>query len=267
MSHSAKKPPAQTASQLPLRALAGAVLPTLLWILLPAAAATAGPDTRERLSAGSPAWLQAIGQLTVPGLKTEQGRERHHTERCSATLVGPADQPQADLIITAWHCLEAYRDLSRTITFTLLPHSSARREISARPYADGGGMAADWALLRLNDPVPRSEVAAIPLHPGLADAEQTILMAGYSRDAGIGLSGGILSYDPACRITHNTARQGYTNCTAHKGASGGAVIQLGAQGEPLLSGIISEGDGAHDSRFVPVAVMRTAAQRAILRVP
>ncbi|MDP4918196.1 MAG: hypothetical protein NWR12_10785, partial [Haliea sp.] len=63
------------------------------------------------------------------------------------------------------------------------------------------------------------------------------------------------------------ARQGYTNCTAHKGASGGAVIQLGAQGEPLLSGIISEGDGAQDSRFVPVAVMRAAAQRAILRVP
>jgi hypothetical protein len=221
-------------------------------------ASTAGEDPRRQLSVDSPRWLSAIGQLSVPGLKTEQGHASHHTERCSATLIAANAAPQADLIVTAWHCLEAYRDLSKRITFTLLPGSPAPRIISARPVADGGSMAADWALLRLTEAVARADVPALALNPGLADPEKTVLMAGYSRDAGIGAGGRILSFDPACRITRSNAELGYSDCRAHKGASGGAVIQLNDDGEPLLSGIISEGDGLQDSRFVPIAVVRDA---------
>ncbi|MEZ5556643.1 serine protease [Haliea sp.] len=229
-----------------------------LQLLLPIFANAAGEDPRQQLSGQSPRWLSAIGQLSVPGLKTEQGHATHHTERCSATLIAADEAPEADLIVTAWHCLEAYRDLSKRITFTLLPGSPAPRIISARPVADGGSMAADWALLRLTEAVARADIPALALHPGLADTEKTVLMAGYSRDTGVGAGGRILSYDPTCRITRSNAALGYSDCRAHKGASGGAVIQLNDDGEPLLSGIISEGDGLQDSRFVPIAAVRNA---------
>lgn len=235
-----------------------------LQLALPAAAATENTDPRQRLSAASPLWLRAIGQLTVPGLKTEQGHARHHTERCSATLIAPAGELQAELIVTAWHCLESYRDLTRTITFTLLPASSTPLVIGARPVADGGSMAADWALLRLEHAVPQAEIPALALQPGPPDPQRTVLMAGYSRDAGMGDEGNVLSYDPACRITRSSATLGYSNCRAHKGASGGAVIQLNDRGQPLLSGIISAGDGHQDSRFIPVVALRSALPATVL---
>jgi hypothetical protein len=83
-------------------------------------------------------------------------------------------------------------------------------------------------------------------------------MAGYSRDQGIGEGGRRLSFDPACLITARAPASSASNCRAHKGASGGAVMQLSAAGTPLLSGVISEGDGAGLSTFVPVAAFRSA---------
>jgi hypothetical protein len=45
---------------------------------------------------------------------------------------------------------------------------------------------------------------------------------------------------------------------AHKGASGGAVIQLSDSAEPLMSGVISQGNGEGRSTFVPVSGFRSA---------
>ncbi|MEQ9464722.1 MAG: trypsin-like peptidase domain-containing protein [Haliea sp.] len=227
----------------------------LLFLLL-AIASGANGDTRLRYSPAAPDWLRAIGQLTVPGLRLENGHVRHHTERCSATLVAAPGASHASVIVSAWHCLEDYEDLSQRIVFTLLPASGTPLEIEAVRYRDGGGMAADWALLRLRQRVSLAQVPALQLHPHQADPALPVVMAGYSRDSGAGANGEQLSYDPACRITAADNRSGDSDCRAYKGASGGAVVQLTAAGVPLLSGVISEGNSVDYSRFVPVAAFR-----------
>ena len=222
----------------------------------------AGTDGRVRFGASSPDWLRAVGQLQVPGIKYESGRRRHYTERCSATLVETTSTVSANTIVTAWHCLEFYRDLTHNIVFTLLPDAEEPIRIEAVPVSDGGSMEADWAILRLRQAVPRNRIQALSLHSQQADPTLPLVMAGYSRDAGIGTSGDSLSYDPACRITHtgpgNTSHRD-SDCRAFKGASGGAVIQFSG-GEPLLSGVISEGNSADLSRFVPALVFRHRLQ-------
>ncbi len=233
-------------------------LPQTLLLLLLASIAGANEDSRLRYSPTSPDWLRAVGQLAVPGIRLEDGYARHHTERCSATLVAVPGATHASVIISAWHCLEFYRDLSQRITFTLLPAGPEPLVIEAVRYADGGSMAGDWAVLRLRQPVALAQVPALQLHPDQADPALPVVMAGYSRDAGAGAHGDELSYDPACRITASDRRSGDSDCRAFKGASGGAVIQLAETGTPLLSGVISEGNSVDYSRYVPVSVFRQA---------
>jgi hypothetical protein len=224
----------------------------LLLLALAVVAGSAIGDPRQAYSDLSPAWLGAVGRLSVPGSRIRDGRRAHQLEDCSATLVGREASPWADTIVTAWHCLEFYNDLSRPITFTLLP--GRRGELTREAYrlGDGGGMDADWAILRLYQPVAAEEVTALAVGAGAADRARPVIMAGYSRDDGLGHGGRRLTYDPACRITAQTAARGHTDCRAHKGASGGAVIQLSPGGEPQFTGVVSAGDGESTSIFVPV---------------
>lgn len=233
----------------------------LLFLLLPAAATPAAAqgstDPRQPFQAGvSPDWLRAVGRLTVPGIRYEDGRRRHHTERCSATLVRGKSDRQADTIVTAWHCVEYYEDLSQRILFRVLDADSRPLEIEARRIADGGDIDADWAILKLQRPVTRGEVPALEV--GAVAQQETLLMAGYSRDTGLGAGGRQLTYDPQCRVTNR--EPGYTDsdCKAYKGASGGAVIQLAGDGSPLLAGVISQGDGERLSRYIPIGMFRAA---------
>jgi len=191
-------------------------------------------DPRQIYSSESPDWLRAVGKLQVP----------------SST--------RADTIVTAWHCLEFYRDLSKPIVFTLLPGS--RDSIASEAYrlADGGGMHADWAILRLYDAVPVSSVNPMTIHPEQADPGRPIIMAGYSRDRAVGNNGDHLSYDPDCAITHQSQRSSDSNCTAHKGSSGGAVTQVSPAGDPRICGVISQGNGVGLSTFVPINGFRHA---------
>ena len=131
---------------------------------------------REFFSNTSPAWLLAVGKLQVPGIKFEQGIRRNHWENCSATLVTQSVGNRANTIVTAWHCLEFYTDLSKTITFTLPEHGFSTE---AYRLADGGGMDADWAVLRLQHKVPASVASALAIHPKKADVQRPISMAGY----------------------------------------------------------------------------------------
>ncbi|MBN7796316.1 trypsin-like serine peptidase [Parahaliea mediterranea] len=215
------------------------------------------PDPRRAYREGhSPAWLRAVGRLVVPGIRYENGRRRHHTERCSATLVSSGGA--AETIVTAWHCLEYYEDLSQRIVFQLATNAGDTVEIEATRLADGGGMDADWAILRLQRPVAGAQAPALAPLTSAADPALDLVMAGFSRDEGIGQRGGQLSYDPACRITDRQATYMDSDCRAYKGASGGAVIQLSASGVPQLAGVISQGDGAGLSRFIPVAAFRAS---------
>ncbi len=209
-------------------------------------------------STDAPQWLRAVGKLQVPGYKYHDGRRSHHREDCSATLVARPTSASANTIITAWHCLEFYRDLSKPITFTLLPGSGENIAIEAYRLADGGSMHADWAILRLYQPIPAHQVNAMRIHPERADPDRPIAMAGYSRDSAVGSNGDLLTFDPGCAITFQALGSSDSNCTAHKGASGGAVTQLSASGEPRICGVISQGDGVGLSTFVPVNGFRTA---------
>lgn len=244
-----------------------AVFLTALLGCLPWASALAdagGEDPRVAYSAGSPPWLQAVGKLAVPGSRSENGYRKHRREDCSGTLVAASKTSRdADVVVTAWHCLEFYEDLSRPIQFTLLPGSEHAITREAYRLSDGGGMHADWALLRLHKPVPRAVVPALTPHPGRADDKAPVSMAGYSGDAGLGAEGSVLTYDPACRITRQESRESESDCSAYKGASGGAVVQQGGDGEAHYSGVISRGDSQAISIYVPVSGFRTPLNRAL----
>ena len=221
--------------------------------------AAAAADTRLVYGDAAPSWLRAVGKLRVPGSRYRDGRRRHLQEDCSATLVRRGSGNRADTIITAWHCLAYYSDLSRPITFTLLPGQDRSEEREAYRVADGGGMHADWAVLRLFQPITGD--LALAIHPDRADPARPVSMAGYSRDTAKGDGGARLTFDPSCLITRQGTTVSDTDCVAYKGASGGAVVQLSPTGEPELSGVVSQGNGAGLSIFVPVAEFRSAVLR------
>ena len=94
-----------------------------------------------------------------------------------------------------------------------------------------------------------------------ANPQRAIIMAGYSRDDGVGAGGQHLSFDPACLITRQDPTSSDTNCTAYKGASGGAAIQLSSAGTPLVYGVISQGNGAGLSTFIPAQGFSSAIRQ------
>jgi hypothetical protein len=208
----------------------------------------------------APDWLRAVGKLQVPGIRFRDGRRSHNLEDCSATLIAAPAAPQADLILTAWHCLAYYTDLSKSITFTLLPDSSAGVTREAVRLADGGGMHADWAILRLRETVTADRARALVVSADRGDPSYQIAMAGFSRDPGTGGHGAHLSYDPGCNITSQLPRSTESDCAAHKGASGGAVVQTLPGRDPQLLGVISQGDGEGVSTYVPVSVFRAEVE-------
>jgi hypothetical protein len=230
-------------------------------VALFALALLAAADDRLPYSVSSPGWLLAVGSLRVPGVKLQGGYRRHYREDCSATLVASVPGRAADIVVTAWHCLELYTDLSRPILFTLRKGLDRQLVQEARLLAHGGGMHADWAILRLAHPVPADRVAALTLHPGHADPDRPIIMAGYSRDGGLGAYGEQLTYDPTCSILRQSPGAGDSDCAAYRGASGGAVIQLSPQGEPQLAGVISRGDSRGMSIFMPIDGFRGTLRR------
>jgi hypothetical protein len=229
-------------------------------VLLAVCATSAQADSRETYHSQSPIWLQAVGKLQVPGIKYSQGHPRNHHENCSATLIARSRNSEptsavADTIVTAWHCLEFYSDLSKAITFTLMYGTQSSFSSEAVRVADGGSMRADWAVLRLRQPVPAAKVAALTLLPSMANPLKPISMAGYSRNN----PQQRLSYDLDCDITSQPLKgSSASNCKALKGSSGGAVIQLSSAGEAMLTGVISQGDSQNLSLFVPVDIFRRA---------
>ena len=253
----------------PTKCLATAAAPVRLvvslwvafWQLSVQAQSTAETSHEARLaySAQSPAWLRTVGKLDVPGYRIEQGRRVHHRENCTATLLGTSED--ARHIVTAWHCLEYYRDLSKPISFTARDNRGEWFSREAYRLADGGGMHGDWAILRLYQPVASTDLVALQLHPRRADPSRPVTMAGYSRDSGLGENGEQLTYDAGCRIIAEAREGNDSDCLAYKGASGGAVVQLSNAGEPLYAGVISRGDSNGLSIYVPVSHFRLTLEQ------
>jgi V8-like Glu-specific endopeptidase len=206
----------------------------LLALLLGTATAQAGE--RAIFSADSPQQLRAVGKLTVPGSDRVDGERRHRDENCSASLVGPST------ILTAWHCLEYYRDLSREPVFTL-PLVPGQDAIPARRLADGGSMDADWAILRLAQPIHSVKPLQVV---AFSSTDNEVMIAGYARDDGLGAGGEKLTWQAGCKLSEANRRRVGTDCVTYKGASGGAV--LSATG---IVGVISAGDSSEQTFFSP----------------
>jgi len=217
-------------------------------------------DPRLVHDAATPSWLNAVGRLTVPTTRSEQGRIRHFTEDCTATLVETSSSSQADTLVTAWHCLENYSDLSHPIVFTLTKANGDRLVREARLHISGNSMHADWAVLKLASYVLNEEVPSLELYEQSLDSAEPVMMAGYSKDTGLGESGSQLTYDPHCLITALSTRANATDCVAHKGASGGPVVQIDNRGRIKIVGVVSEGDGQGYSSFVDVNRFRRFAR-------
>lgn len=230
----------------------------LLAALSRVAVAAADADDRRVRGAEGPAWLYAVARLEIPGSRYVAGRRQHHLETCSATVLAADSSSGRPLLLTAWHCLEHYDDLSKPLRVALETSAGRTYRLEAYRLADGGGMHADWALLGLRGALPDLSRVGLALAPARADSARPVTMAGYSRDAGLGRLGVALTYDPDCRITAQARANTATDCRAHKGASGGAVVQQDAAGRSYLAGVISEGDGAGYSGFVPVTRFRGA---------
>ncbi len=200
-------------------------------------ASTALGEGRVVFDGKSPRELLAVGRLTVPGHDHIDGRRRSREENCSASLVAPST------ILTAWHCLEYYSDLSRDPQFTL-PAVMGETSVAATRLADGGGMDADWALMRLARPV--RQVSPLPVADAPAAADGKILMAGYARDSGLGAGGRQLTWQANCRVQDRGASRVGTDCVTYKGASGGPVLVNGQ-----VVGVISAGDSERRTYFAP----------------
>ena len=204
--------------------------------------------------------MAAVGKLDVPGQKWENAEMVHVAEHCTATLVTENPREDAAYILSAWHCMEYYRDLSMTIQFSL-PSLGLSRQ--ARLVASGGSMSADWALLKLDHPVPGHQVPALSgLRREHSPAGTKVIMAGFSGDDDVGRGGAILSYDDSCHILSTSRQLVTTDCSAFKGASGGPVILQTSDHYQLL-GIISVGDSMSRSMYVPTGVFLAPLRRIV----
>ncbi len=206
----------------------------------------------------SPSWLAAVGRLAVPGQQWEDGDWTQQLEHCSATLLTPSNDSRVSYLISAWHCVEYYRDLSYDISF-ILP--GAKQISKARLVASGGGMDADWALLKLIEPMLSTQiqgpVVAISASTNNGQVNRSdgalVTMAGYSS----ALPGAPLSYDEDCKILAREATRIATECRASKGASGGPVVSKNGQ----LLGVISAGDGDQLSYFAPISLFASVLRQ------
>lgn len=235
---------------------------------IPLTSASPSEDPRRDWDYRSHDWLIAVGRLEVPGHRRVDGEARHHTERCSATLVSAPGAARAEHIVTAWHCLEWYDDLSQPILFSLDAGGGQTLQRTAHRLASGGSMASDWAVLRLLEPVDlRRPWQALALESSESGPAGIVWMAGFSRDAGAGQAGRTLSYHAGCRITATTDRLLDTDCRAARGASGGAVIRLAPDGQARLAGVISAGNSQDLTRFVPVSQFARRLPATLLPKP
>jgi hypothetical protein len=92
---------------------------------------------RQRFDATAPKWMANVANIEGPAIKYEQGRARHYIEYCSGTLLKSAKTSQPRFMISAWHCVEHYQDLSRDLT-VYFPHSQSRHKAYSARWLERG---------------------------------------------------------------------------------------------------------------------------------
>lgn len=230
----------------------GVCVTLVAWVALIAPCPIATAETAEIEADRTMDVLQSVGKLLVPNVRYENGYARHFDERCSATLVsGEAEAMESRLILSAWHCIEYYRDLSKTLIYEQPGHPP----VSARILVAGGSMRDDWVLLRLAkalpNPIPLPISTSTLSEPRSATQNGQLIMVGYPIDGEAERARVVVSN---CVHTPSSGRDRGSSCVIERGASGGAVFAgntpLGEQPEYL--GVISRGDRKSLSIYVPI---------------
>lgn len=235
------RPELGRAMSLVLACAVTAVCITACLLASSALAQQARPDTASGMP-GQAAALASVGRLLVPAVRYKNGYPSHFFENCSATLVAhAAGAAYSRIVVSAWHCIEDYRDLSRSLIF----ENVAGTQTVARVIKSGGGMHSDWVLLRLDEALPGPAV----LNPASRPPGAAYLTAGYPRPAQ-GLQT-VLQVHNACQAIGAPAPDITIDCVLTKGASGGGVFN--SDEAVSYAGVISRGDSATLSIFVPVA--------------
>lgn len=189
-------------------------------------------------------WQASVVRVVVPVTRLEGRYRRHFFEECSGTVVSVAGNLR---VLTAWHCFDGVDTVGDRTAALMLNNQT----IPLRLLQSGGGIDSDWALLEARDPARAPLPAPLPVAALKVAPGDRVLMAGFSRDRGLGAGGAELTFDPSCRVTAVLPGSVSTNCAAHKGASGGPVLIERADGW-AVTGVISRGDGEGTSLYAPV---------------
>ena len=208
----------------------------------------------------SPSWTKSVGRLIIPSIKIEKGQHLSFKETCSASLISKKKFPSSRFILTAWHCFENYYDISRPINFEIKDLKGNIISRIAYRRSNGGGMHADWAILKLDKEVKRSEVKPIEYFIPDISVGDSISIAGYAKDKIFAGNRFDLNYGE-CKVTEIATDIRLTDCTAVKGNSGGPVMLKIDQYNFGLAGIISEGNERNISSFVPIKIFYPELQK------
>ena len=175
-------------------------------------------DTRKVFNAQSPDFLESYGKFMVNGI-----------QRCTANIVSDDNSKDSFIVTTAEHCIKKNTD-KFSVIFTKKNGRKIKRNLSLLTVNKKN----DYAILKLNRVILNSQIKPLSIAKNFYDVweeaddedyELTITVAGFSGDEYIGEKGKVLTYDQDCElIREDNSYTAVTNCTAYKGASGGAMV-------------------------------------------
>ncbi len=176
-------------------------------------------------------WMQAVGKLSLPDFNDPSKKKN-----CSASLVAERSQDDANVIVTAAHCLKYWMKGTQSnqdgsITFTTLEGSHVSRSFKAsdiiyQNYSDN-----DVAIIKLNQPIKKDVIKPlIVANQYRADIfnqnkNARMVNAGYFNDISIGDRGKNLTHQE-CKMAGRTFNKNYlsTTCISYGGGSGSPLI-------------------------------------------
>ncbi len=193
-------------------------------------------DTREIVTNSSPSWIKAIGRLITPTKLEFITKKRYKTnyKKCSASLINIENLNYSRVIVTASHCLTAYKKDAGELRFIIKNSSGDMIQKTAKVYKDSHYSSkklktnTDYAILILDSGISFDEVNPFIINKKSftklqkSSKKSFASLAGFSGD--IGEFGAKLTYDPKCELRYYSSTYGASNCTGFKGSSGGPIV-------------------------------------------
>ena len=193
-------------------------------------------DTRKVVDKNSPPWTKSIGRIIIPTKLQFITKKRYKTKykKCSSTLISDSIYNDSDTLITASHCLQNYKENAGNIRFIIKSKSGKMLHRIVSIYKDSNfnikdmKHKSDYAILKLDHKISIDEVTPIVVTSESFDKLQKKYkkhfgsLGGFSSD--VGDYGGLITYDPKCKLKTYNHNYAASTCTGFKGASGGPMF-------------------------------------------